>query len=222
MDYTDTDGPWEFSYTYTDILTTESFNPADGAVSGFAGAYPSEVTNFWNGAVAIGTSTLSPFLGEWHELDASRRWVYGLTELTLLAPTGTFIFTDENVENVPMEFIYPYYYGTDFTATGAYILPGPVPTEIFQLDWRVRGVGEGVLKLDPAGSSYNTLLLRHDLTIELNDAEFAFAVIYEWIIDDGNTLAYIMAGEAPGDLNNFDHGTGIIFGDAVYAVSQDY
>ena len=156
-----------------------------------------------------------------HDFADYKRYVYGVTESLLLG--GSYIFTDEDSVNVPMEFVYPYYYGTDFTTVGQYIIPPPpVPIEIFEIQWQVRGIGEGTLTLEPAGTPYTALLLRHDITIEVSNIEFARAIVYEWMIDDGHTLAMIMSGESPGNQNNFDALSGFIYGDSAYMVLQGY
>lgn len=64
--------------------------------------------------------------------------------------------------------------------------------------------------------------MKHDLTIELGDTPYAWAVIYEWLLDDGRPVAYIMAGESPGYLNNFHHDTGIIYGESDYMVLEGF
>lgn len=220
VDYTDANGPWQFSYVYTDIATLASIPTTDSEVSAFVGAYPADITHFWKGSLTFGPASFQPYLGEEHDTVTNDRLVYGITELTLLA--STYIFSDEDSVIVPMEFEYPYYYATNFTTSGRYILPGPLPIEVFELIWQVRGIGEGQLTLEPGGTTYDALLMKHDLTIELNNMEFAWAVIYEWLLDDGTPVAYIMAGESPGNLNNFHHDTGIIYGESDYMILEGY
>ena len=218
VDYTSATGPWDFSYVYTDLTTHQALPLTDPEVSGFVGLYPAEITHFWKGSLTFGSNIVQPYLGEEHHSASSKRLVYGITETVLI--NSTFIFSDEDSVNVPMEFIYPYYYGTDFTACGQYILPGPIPIEVFELNWRVRGIGEGDLTLTPGGTIHPALLMRHDIVIEMNDIEYAWAIIYEWFIDDGTPLAYIQAGESLGDPPIFDHATGIIFGESDYMVLE--
>ena len=137
--------------------------------------------------------------------------------------SGTFIFSDEFSVMVPMEFQYPYYYATNFTTSGRYAtFVGPVIIEHFELIWQVRGLGEGLLTLVPGGTTYDALLIRHDLTLEINSTEYAWALIYEWLDDDGLPLAYIMSGESPGELNNFHHDTGIIYGESDYMILEGF
>ena len=220
VDYTDGDGPWEFSYVYTDLSTLESIPTTDAEVAPFVGLYPTDITHFWKGSFTFGPSSFQPYLGEEHDFTSNNRLVHGITELTLLG--STYVFSDENSALTPMEFEYPYYYGTHFTTNGQYILPGPVPIEVFELVWEVRGIGEGELTLVPGGTTYNALLMKHDITIEINNIEYAWAVIYEWLLDDGTPVAYIMAGESPGALNNFHHDTGIIYGESDYMILEGY
>ncbi len=222
VEYWEPNGPWQFSYVYTDILTLESIPTTDAEVSGFVGSYPTDITHFWKGSFTFGPNSLQPYLGEEHDTVTNNRLVYGITEPTLLG--GTYIFNDVSNVNVPMEFQYPYYYATNFTTSGCcYVHPSPpVPIEIFELIWQVRGIGEGPLTLVWGGATYDALLVRHDLTVELGDTEFAWAVIYEWLDDDGLPLAYIAAGEFPGELNNFHHDTGIIYGESDYMILEGY
>jgi hypothetical protein len=220
VDYTDHDGPWQFSYVYTDLTTLSAIPLTDAEVSGFVGLYPGAITHFWKGSFSFGANSFQPYIGEEHYAETNVRRVYGITENTLLG--GSYIFSDEFSELAPMEFSYPYYYATDFQTFGRYILPGPVPIEVFELSWRVRGLGEGDLTLTPGGTTYSALLMRHDLIIELNNVEYAWAIIYEWYIDDGTPIAYILAGESPGNLNNFDHATGIIYGESDYMILEGY
>lgn len=220
VDYTDADGPWEFSYVYTDLTIHQALPLTDPEVSGFVGLYPTEITHFWKDSFTFGPNIVLPYIGEQHHSATSMRLVYGITETVLI--NSTFIFTDELSQNVPMEFIYPYYYGTDFTAIGQYILPVPIPIEVFELNWRVRGIGEGDLTLTPGGTTYSALLMRHDIIIEMNDVAYAWAIIYEWYIDDGTPIAYITAGESPPHPSNFDHATGIIFGESDYMILEGY
>jgi hypothetical protein len=216
-------GPWEFSYAFTDVVTMKSIDasPPDPEVAGFAGLYPNVVTHFWKGAFNFGPDTFQPYLGEMHDIATHKRLIYGVTETLLLG--GTYIFKDASGENAPMEFQYPYYAGIDFSTSGKYILPPPpVPIEIFELKWRVRGIGEGDLTMLPSGNTYTTLLLRHDITIEIDNVEFAWAIMYEWLDNTGLPIAMIVSGESPGHLHNYDHPSGFIYGDSIYMVLQGY
>jgi hypothetical protein len=222
VDYTDTDGPWEFSYVYPNTALLESLPLGDPAVAPFEGLYPPEVTHFYHGSADYGVMDFQPYLGERHDFMTSTRKVYGMTETELISQT--YIFNNESGEMTPMQFIYPYYYGTDFIASGKYFITGPIPIEAFEFVWRVRGIGEGPLKLSPGGTTYDALLMRHDITVELVDTEYGHAILYEWLIDDGTPLAYIVSGEVPilGYDNNYDHNSGIIYGQSLYHVHQGY
>lgn len=163
-----------------------------------------------------------PYLGEQHDFTENKRKIYGVTDNFLLM--DTFIFTNNVGVVVPMEFEYPYYYGTDFTTNGQYILPGPIPIEVFEVIWKVKGLGDGSLTLTPGGTTYQALLMRHDITMELADTVIADALIYEWLHNDGTPLAYIVSANAPllGWGNNFDPVTGIIYGESLYHILQGY
>ena len=136
----------------------------------------------------------------------------------------TYIFNNASGELAPMEFEYPYYYGTDFTTNGQRILTGPIPIEIFEAIWKVEGLDDGPLTLTPGGTTYQALLMRYDITIELADTPIATALIYEWLHNDGTPLAYIVSANAPilGYGNNFDPITGVIYGRSLYHILQGY
>jgi len=221
VNYTDSDGPWQFSYVYTDIVTLSSIPLADPEVSGFVGLYPPEITHFYTGVATY--VDFEPYGGEQHDFTTNKRKVYGVTENLLVM--DTFIFNNASGELVPMEFEYPYYYGTDFTTNGThYIQIGPIWIEAFEAIWKVEGLGEGALTLTPGGTTYQALLMRHDITIELADTVIASALIYEWLHDDGTPLAYIVSANAPilGYGNNYDPITGIIYGRSIYHILQGY
>ncbi len=225
VDYTDSDGPWQFSYAYNDIVTLSSLPITSAEVSGFVGQYPSEVDHFYKAAFDNfgGPAPLQPYLGEEHDFTYDNtRNVYGVTEASLLG--GTYTFTDSAGTVTPMKFTYPYYYGTDFTTIGCeYVLPPPpIPIEVLEIEWRVRGLGEGDVTLVDGGATYTALLMRHDIIIELSNIDFAWIIMYEWLHDTGVPLAYIIAGESPGHMNNFFHDSGIIYGNCTYMVHQGY
>lgn len=222
VDYTDADGPWQFSYVYTDIVTLRTLPLGDPEVFGFVGAYPPEITHFCTGVLSYSSVDFEPYGGEQHDFTTNTRKIYGVTEQFQIG--GTYIFQNGAGVRIPMEFEYPYYYGTDFTTNGQYILGGPIPIEVFECIWRVRGLGEGQLTLTPGGTTYQTLLMRHDITLELANTPVIDFIIYEWYHDDGTPLANICSANAPllGYGNNFDLVTGIIYSKGLYHILQGY
>ncbi len=226
VDYTDADGPWQFSYAYNEIVTIRSLPLDHPEVASFVWLYPPEITHFYTAVATYGAFGFEPFGGEQHDFVTNTRKIYGITELFQIG--DTFIFQDTTGATIPMVFEYPYYYGTDFTTNGRqYMFIGPIPVEAFECIWRVRGIGEGQLTLTPGGMTYPALLMRHDITLEILNSPYIDFIVYEWLHDDGTPLAYICSantsdGPPFGWGDNFNSATGNIYGQSLYHILQGY
>jgi len=223
VDYMDHDGPWMFDYLYDDTVELKTVPATDAEVAGFVGLYPPETTHFYYGEATYENEfQFRPYMGEYHDYANGVRKVYGVTETFLLGTS--VVFNNLAGDNVPMEFIYPYDHYTDFTTIGRYFVTFPIPYEAFTITWRVRGLGEGQLQLSPAGATYPTLLLRHDISLKATFQTVVDAIVYEWLTDDGIPLAYIVSAnsEPLGWGNYFNPATGFIFGESRYHVLQGY
>jgi len=219
VDYSDTDGPWDFTQVEDDELATrEALAPSDPEVAGFAGEFSGNVTHFFKTQMGLGSEPMEVYQAESHNVDAHIQRLWGIYS------------SEEIVEGVnafpldpPIDFQYPLSVATDYTVDESYTIIVFLLT--LNVNFAHKGLGEGFafVPVEPGVQGWGwdvqpALLTRTVAEFEtggvLGQGSLGKALLYQWIADDGTGYGSITCGNSPDEDPNFNESTNEITGSA--------
>ncbi len=211
IDYTDLDGPWDFTdITYTDSDHRTVFDTTDDEVSGFVNDFPPDVEYFLREGTDNGM-----FRAEEHNEASDSLYLYGVY---YPGDFGAIVF------DTPGAFQYPMDINTDTTVQKSVVIIPFLLTIVFE--YRTVAIGQGWTKVPYDGGTWHNCLLTR-ATLEMNSSGamgegwLGTALQYEWLADDGTCVAMLMSANAVDNDPNFDDVTFEFIGSGDFLALQD-
>lgn len=214
VDYNDVDGPWDFTPVPNNSSGERvALAKTDPEVAAFANDFKPAVTHFFKTEWMFNDQVREVFQAEQHDQPNNRLRLWGVYEKEDLQGSVPF--------EPPIDFPYPMNITTYYKVSKTYnIIPLVLTLNIQFERW---GVGQGVvfIPLEPGingwgWESYAALVTRTIAKIAtggaLGQGPLGTALIYEWIADNGTTVATIISGNAPDEPPNFNESTFQIIG----------
>lgn len=199
LNYLDNDGPWDFTaLTYNDTAQKKILSPTDIEVAYFMLDYPTAehyVKNDGN----FGFSPELYYQPEKHDYAKNKLVPLGFYESYTFG--GSYAFTG-TIDGFP----YPYTTSTSFNRT---YKSGSMVT--VQYNTQAQGIGACKVPLN-SGTVKPALKMRTVITAKIFSLEIYKNLVYEWIDDDGNTLAIITASNITDEPSNWNTSTYAITG----------
>jgi hypothetical protein len=219
LDYSDTDGPWDFTEVPpVDSATRMALAPDDPEVAGFAGEFSGNVTHFFRTQLGLGSETNEVYQAEAHNEGANLLRLWGVySSEAIIEDVHAFPL------DPPVDFQYPESISTDYTVSQNYtIIPFLLTLKV---TFTRTAIGEGIafVPIEPGlyGWGWDTqpaLLLRTVAEFEtggvLGQGSLGKGLVYEWIADDGTAYGSITCGNSPDEDPNFNESTFEITGSA--------
>ncbi len=195
IDISDLDGPWDFTVLELpdQLINKTIVGKNDPEVSAVSGFYNPAVTHFLKYSEQIYDITGAFYEAEEHNVAQNVLKMWGIYEPEDL---GAVAF--------PSPIVTPFPINID---TDVHDEVGIVGYAQFIYDFEVLGVGQVTVPYG-GNTSYDALMVRMYLRVETPDSFNASGLIYEWIEDDGKSVAMVIAMDMPDDgYDNFDDDT---------------
>ncbi|HDS29898.1 MAG TPA: hypothetical protein ENN67_02515 [Firmicutes bacterium] len=214
VDYSDTDGVWDFTLIPNDGTGTRKAIPKDDPeVAGFAGDFSSSTQYFWRTEFLVGDDAEQIYQAESHSESTNKLRLWGIYEEENLQGSVPF--------DPPIDFPYPMDKTTYYKVTKTYTVIPFILT--FKITFERWGIGEGVafVPVEPGlyGWGWDTQAALETRTIAsfetgglMGQGLLGTALQYEWIADDGIGYGSIVSGNSPDNDPNFDESTFEIIG----------
>jgi len=219
VDYTDTDGIWDFTSIAPDELGTRgALAKTDPEVAGFAGEFSPNVTHFFKTKFGLGDTTLDIYQAEAHNEGANLLRMWGFYSAEPIIEDINSLPLDP-----PLDFVYPMDINTNYTVQETYPIVPVLLT--LKIGFTTVSTGEGVAIVPVQPGVYGwgwdaqaVLLTRTIATFEtggvLGQGPLGSGLLYQWIADDGTLYGSILTGNDPDSDPNFDESTFEITGSA--------
>jgi len=219
VDYTDTDGPWDFTLVPADASSIRvALDPNDPEVAGFKNEFSGNVTHFFKTEFALDGDPQGVYQAEAHNEGANLLRLWGIhASEPLIEDLYDFPL------DPPIDFQYPESVSTDYSVTKNYTLIPFLLT--MRVTYHLWGIGEGVVFIpqepgvhgwgwEPYAALETRTMASFSTDGILGQGEMGKALMYTWTADDGVMCGTVNSGNSPDSDPNFDDGTYEITGGA--------
>jgi len=193
INFFNTSGPWDFRpLEFTGTGRKTILATSDPEISTWVGNFPTAEYIVKNDGSFGGTSALY-YQAEKHDFAKNTLMPLGLYETEYL--NGAVVFT-----GTILGFPYPYNTSSSFSRTYKAGL-------LMSIKYDTQALGKGVCIVPWNGGTAKTALLMRTVMTGSYIVQIGKILMYEWIDDDGNTLAIVTAANMAGETANWNEST---------------